>query len=267
MSPSNAKVYLVGAGPGDPELLTLKAHALIRSADLILHDDLVSAAVLALAGPHALVVNVGKRCGAKNVTQADINRMMISSARRGLKVVRLKSGDAGIFGRLAEEVHALASAGIPFEIVPGVTAGAAAAASLGVSLTDRRQNSRVVIVSGHHASENEREEKPDWKRLAANGATLVVYMPGRDVSGLARELLDAGLPFDTPAAIVSRASRPDERAWAATLGGLHDVPPMEAPSILLIGSALEQASRNRHAQVLAVADAITRSDSERRFAQ
>ena len=141
----HGKVFLVGAGPGDPDLLTVKAHALIRAAQVILHDDLVSAPILALASPHAMVVNVGKRCGTKNITQSEINRLMIASARRGLSVIRLKSGDPGLFGRLAEERDALESAGIPYEIVPGITAALSAAASLGVSLTDRRTSSRIVV--------------------------------------------------------------------------------------------------------------------------
>lgn len=256
-------VYLVGAGPGDPELLTLKAHALIRSADLILHDDLVSAPVLALASAQALVVNVGKRCGIKKITQAEINRLMISSARRGLRVVRLKSGDPGVFGRLAEELDALESAGVPFEVVPGITAGAAAAAALGISLTDRRSSSRIAFISAHHASENERREKPDWKSLAAELATLVVYMPGRDVSGLTREILDAGLSSDTPAVIVSRATTPDQRVWRTTLGELPNAPLMEAPSILLFGRSLEGAARHRDAQILALVDTVTRTDPQR----
>ena len=257
------RVHLVGAGPGDPELLTLKSHALIRSADLILHDDLVSAPVLALAAPQALLVNIGKRCGVKKISQPEINRLMISSARRGLKVVRLKSGDPGVFGRLAEELDALEAAGVPYEVVPGITAGAAAAASLGVSLTDRRSSSRIVFVSGHHASENERREKPDWKSLAAEDAALVVYMPGRDVTAIARDILNAGLSFDTPAVIVSHATTPDQRVWRTTLGELPNSPLMDAPSILLIGRSLERAARHRNAQILALVDTVNRTDLQR----
>src|SRR6201997_2110099 len=160
---TQGRVFLVGAGPGHPDLLTVKAHALIRTAEVIFHDDLVSAPILALASPHAMVVNVGKRCGAKNISQSEINRLMISSARRGLSVVRLKSGDPGIFGRLAEERDALESAGVPYEIVPGVTAALSAAASLGVSLTDRRTSSRVVVITAQRAHDrvNERTHEND----------------------------------------------------------------------------------------------------------
>ena len=243
MKPSmHGKVYLVGAGPGDPDLLTVKANALIRAAEVILHDDLVPAPILALASPHTMVVNVGKRCGAKNITQAEINRLMIASARLGLSVVRLKSGDPGIFGRLAEERDALESAGVPYEIVPGVTAALSAAASLGVSLTDRRTSSRIVVITAHRAHENESEPPTDWRSLAANNSTLVVYMPGRNFAALQQELLYAGLDAETPAAIVSSASTPEQREHCTTLGQLDNAPPMPAPSILLIGRTLERAA-------------------------
>ncbi|HYL67825.1 MAG TPA: uroporphyrinogen-III C-methyltransferase [Candidatus Limnocylindria bacterium] len=247
MIPNESKVFLVGAGPGDPDLLTVKAHTLLRSADLILHDDLVPAPILALAGPQAMVVNVGKRCGVKKITQFEINHMMIAAARRGMTVVRLKSGDPGIFGRLAEELDALEAASIPFEVVPGITAGVAAAASLRVSLTDRRKSSRIVIVSGHRAQENERAEKPDWKALASEDTTLVIYMPGRDLTGFARELLDAGLSPTIPAVVVSRASTPQQREWCTTLAGLPAVSRADAPSILLIGRPLERAAQRTNA--------------------
>lgn len=237
------KVHLVGAGPGDPELLTVKAHALLSSAELILHDDLVTAPILALASPQAMVVNVGKRCGVKKITQQEINRLMIASARRGLRVVRLKSGDPGIFGRLAEEFDALEAAGVPFEIVPGITAGAAAAASIGVSLTDRRKSSRVVIVSGHQAQENARAEKMDWKALAREDTTLVIYMPGHDFTGLAAELLDGGLSPTTPSVIVSCAATPEQQEWCTTLSELSAAPRMDTPSVLLIGRSLEPAAQ------------------------
>lgn len=240
------KVFLVGAGPGDPDLLTMKAHALIRAAQVILHDDLVSPPILALANPHAMVVNVGKRCGTRNITQSEINRLMIASARRGLNVVRLKSGDPGLFGRLAEERDALESGGIPYEIVPGVTAALSAAASLGVSLTDRRTSSRIVVVSAHRAHENENEPPTDWRNLAANNSTLVIYMPGRNLAAVQQELLDAGLDAGTPAAIVSAASTPEQRQHCTTLGQLDTAPPMPAPSILLIGRTIERAARSAH---------------------
>jgi uroporphyrin-III C-methyltransferase len=247
MIPNESKIFLVGAGPGDPDLLTVKAHALIRSADLILHDDLVPAPILSLASARTMVVNVGKRCGAKKITQLEINRMMIATARRGMTVVRLKSGDPGIFGRLAEELDALEAAGVPFEVVPGITAGVAAAASLRVSLTDRRKSSRIVIASGHRAQENDHGEKTDWKALAREDTTLVIYMPGRDLAGFTRELLDAGISPSTPAVLVARASTPHQREWRSTLAALPFAPRMDAPSILLIGRPLERAAQRTNA--------------------
>jgi uroporphyrin-III C-methyltransferase len=237
------KIFLVGAGPGDPDLLTVKAAALLRAADLILHDDLVPPPVLALAGPQSTVVNVGKRCGTKKITQLEINRMMIAAARRGMRVIRLKSGDPGVFGRLAEELDALEAAGIPFEVVPGITAGMAAAASLRVSLTDRRKSSRILIVSGHQAQENRRAVKTDWKALAREDTTLVVYMPGRDLSTFSHELLEAGLSSAIPAVVVSCASTPLQREWCTTLAELQAVSRTDAPAILLIGRSLERAAQ------------------------
>lgn len=239
--PLTEKVYLVGAGPGDPELLTVKACGLLERADIVLHDDLVPAAILALAGPQTRIENVGKRCGARGITQSEINARMIECARLGLVVVRLKSGDPGIFGRLAEELDALEAANVPFEVVPGVTAGIAAAASLGASLTDRRKSAHIVVVTNHRAHGNHQAEKTDWKGLVREDATLLIYMPGHDFGSLRAELLDAGLPPEIPAAIVSRATAPDQRYQSATLGELDKLRRMESPAILLIGWSLDRA--------------------------
>lgn len=237
---AKGKVHLVGAGPGDPQLLTVKAHRLIERAAVILHDDLVSAAILAVAGVRAEVVNVGKRCGAKAITQPEINARMIESARRGLDVVRLHGGDPAIYGRLAEEIDALEEAGIPFEIVPGVTAGTAAAAALGFSLTDRRRSSRVIIVSGHRASKNAPQEKTDWKEVTREDATLVVYMPGNNFSMLREELLAAGLPPDTPAILMSHIGMPEQQQRFATLADLDRLPPLATPAVLIIGRTIDR---------------------------
>jgi uroporphyrin-III C-methyltransferase len=234
-------VHLVGAGPGDPELLTVKAHRLLAAADVILHDDLVPAAILAVAGPQAEVINVGKRCGAKGITQDEIDSLMIGYARRGMGVVRLKSGDPGIFGRLAEEMEALTAAGVPFEVVPGITAGLGAAATLGVSLTDRRKSARVVVVTGHHAKTGRHREKPNWKALSQGDATLVIYMPGHDFASLREEFLAAGLAGDIPAAIVSHATTPRQQHQYTTIGDLDKLARMDSPTILLVGRVLEDA--------------------------
>jgi uroporphyrin-III C-methyltransferase len=247
-NPQPGKVYLVGAGPGDPELLTVRAHSLLRRADVILHDDLVSDAIVSLAGPHARVINVGKRCGAKTISQIEINRLMISFALSGMDLVRLKSGDPGIFGRLGEELDALAAANVEFEVIPGITTALAAAASLGVALTDRRGSSKVVIASGHHANGIGREEKTDWRGLVADDTTLVVYMPGRGLSNFSRELIEAGLSAEIPSVVISRVSTADERRIATTIGELSEVPATETPSILLIGHAIGRASERRLAE-------------------
>ena len=254
------KVYLVGAGPGDPDLLTVKAQRLLTCADVILHDDLVPAPILALANPLAEIVNVGKRCGAKGATQSEINSRMIAAARTGHSVVRLKGGDPAIFGRLAEEIEALEAAGIPWEIVPGITAGLAAASALGASLTDRRKSARVVIVTNHRAAGSDGPTERDWKALAREDATLVVYMPGHDFETLRAQLLAAGLPADVPAALISRASSPEQSVECASLGEINVLPRVPAPSILLVGWALDAAVRRalaaHAAPLLAEADLL-----------
>lgn len=237
------KVSIVGACLGDPELLTIKAQRLISRAAVILHDDLVPPAILALAAPHAEVTSVGKRFGAKGVTQLEINERMIASARCGLEVVRLKGGDPGIFGRLAEEIDALETAGVPYEIVPGITAGIAAAASLGVSLTDRRKAARVIVVTNHQAQAGSISQAPDWNSLIREDSILVIYMPGHDFAALREQLLAAGCAPDVPAALVSRASTPEERFQFATVGRLHKVSRLDSPAVLLIGRSLDGAAR------------------------
>lgn len=248
-------VRFVGAGPGDPELLTVRAHALLCSAGVVLHDDLVAHEILALIPADAVVLNVGKRCGAKRITQTEINSLMIGFARRGFHVIRLKSGDPSLFGRLGEEIDALSAAGIPFEIVPGVSAGLAAAASLGISLTDRRLSSRVVFATAHHAHAPGEPDTPDWRGLARNDSTLVIFMPGRDLSRLQQELLDAGLPSDTPVAIISRASTPAQKEHHLALSSLASAPAVDAPSILLVGRVVAQSSAVREATAISSAAA------------
>ncbi|HVB87559.1 MAG TPA: uroporphyrinogen-III C-methyltransferase [Candidatus Dormibacteraeota bacterium] len=257
------KVYLVGAGPGDPDLLTVKAQKLLVLADLVLHDDLVPAAILSLADARAEVVNVGKRCGAKGATQSEINERMVTAARAGLSVIRLKGGDPAIFGRLAEEIDALEAANIPWEIVPGITAGLAAASALGASLTDRRKSARVVIITNHRAEGSAAPTQRDWQALANEDATLVIYMPGKDFEKLREQLLAAGLPPEIPAAVVSRAASAEQSVQCATLGGLNSLPRVAAPSILLVGWSLDAAVR-RHlaantASLLAEAELILSS--------
>jgi uroporphyrin-III C-methyltransferase/precorrin-2 dehydrogenase/sirohydrochlorin ferrochelatase len=233
--PIAGNVYLVGAGPGDPDLLTVKAVRLIESADVILHDDLVPQAILELATRSAEVVNVGKRCGVKTITQEEISALMVEQARAGHSVVRLKSGDPLLFGRAAEELAALAEAGVPFEIVPGVSAAFAAAAAIGRSLTDRDWASNVIFSTGHHAQSHNRAALP-----ALEDATRVVYMPGRDLTLLAAEWMTEGLPADLPCVVVSRAAQPGQQAVHTTLGVLGEVEPAAPPSLLIAGWAVRE---------------------------
>jgi uroporphyrin-III C-methyltransferase len=226
-------VYLVGAGPGDPDLLTRRAACLIEQASCILHDDLVSAEVLQLAGPSSSMLNVGKRCGHKAITQEQINQLMIGLAVQGESVVRLKSGDPLLYGRAGEEIDALRRVGIPFEIIPGITAAFAAAATAGLSLTDRRGASRLVFASGHHCREGRRQN------FAQTGnATVALYMPGKDYSSIRSDLLRDGWPADTPCVLVSCASWKSQVTHATSIANLCSVSPLPAPSILLIGPFL-----------------------------
>jgi uroporphyrin-III C-methyltransferase len=206
---------------------------MIESADVILHDDLVVPAILDLAPPHAVVENVGKRCGSKTVTQEEINALMIEHAQAGRSVVRLKSGDPLLFGRAAEELAALAEAGVPVEIVPGVSAAFAAAAAIGRSLTDRECASNVIFSTGHHAQSHNRAALP-----ALEDATRVVYMPGRDLKLLAAEWMAEGLPADLPCAIVSHAAQPEQQVLRTTLGALGETESAAAPSLLIAGWAV-----------------------------
>ena len=241
-SGSGGKVYLVGAGPGDPELLTVKALRLIQFADLILHDDLVPQAILELAQPAAEIINVGKRCGVKSITQQQINALMVESVRAQRNVIRLKSGDPLIFSRAAEEIAALTEANIPFEIVPGVSAAFAAAAAIGCPLTSRNSASSVIFSAGHRAQSQSHNQLWRLPRPQRKEATRVVYMPGRDLNLIARQWLDEGLPPDFPCAIVSQASQPGQQLFCTTLAALGNAEPLLAPSLLIAGWALQESS-------------------------
>src|SRR3974377_749048 len=201
------KVYLVGAGPGDPELLTLKAARLLESADFVLHDALVTERILAIARPHALLVDVGKRVGDKRISQQAINRMLVQFAASESMVVRLKGGDPLIFGRAAEEMAALRGAGIEFEIVPGITAAVAASAQARIPLTDRESAPAVVFLTAQQAAGKGTTE---IARYVSSGTTLAIYMPSGRYREIAEEVIDAGLAPQTPCLVVSNGSRPNE---------------------------------------------------------
>jgi len=230
-------VYLVGAGPGDPELLTLRALRLLETADVIFHDDLVSDEVLALVHRHALLTSVGKRCGKPRITQAGIHALMIESARAGQSVVRLKSGDPLVFGRAGEEIAALRAAKIPFEIVPGITAALAAGAALALPLTDRKSASKLIFCTGHHATG--KDETPIWSGPLPEDATLVIYMPGRDTARIARELAAAGVAADVPCCAISHAATARQSHAACRLVSLAALPCGSAPLLVLVGRAME----------------------------
>jgi len=232
------QVTLVGAGPGDPELLTLAAVRAIGLASVLLVDDLVADAVLAYASPQARVVPVGKRGGCRSTPQPFIGRLMVMAARERESVVRLKGGDPFIFGRGGEEVDLLRGAGIPVRVVNGITAGLAGLSSLGVPLTHRAHAHGVVFVTGHAHSG---DADIDWPRLAsaAHGArlTLVIYMGVAAVSRIARGLL-GGLPAATPVAVIQNASLPQQRHATGTLGGLAALVAdagLGSPSVIVVG--------------------------------
>lgn len=234
-------VALVGAGPGDPELLTLKAVKAIAAATVLLVDDLVNDAVLMHARPGARIVHVGKRGGCKSTPQAFIEKLMVMAAREGEVVVRLKGGDPFIFGRGGEEVEHLRAQGIPVQVVNGITAGLAAMTSLGAPLTNREQAHGVVFVTGHAASA---DAGTDWQQLAATARdarlTLVIYMGVRDANRIQQELL-AGLPADTPVAVIQNASLPDQRHAVTSLDRLHATLMTEqlgSPSVIVVGDVV-----------------------------
>jgi len=234
-------VYLVGAGPGSLDMLTLRAHALIASATCLLHDDLVSDEVLTAAAPAAIVCNVGKRCGTKTVTQAEINAWMIEFAQAGHSVVRLKSGDPLLFGRAVEELDALSSAGIPCEIVPGVSTGFAAAALAGLPLTGRITNSRVLFATRHLAAG------------ATNGlagvtpeVTLVLYMPGKDYRAIATELAANGWSETTRCIIVSSLGTAAQQQIGCLLGDLPQTAPLPSPALMLFFPPERNATGGAH---------------------
>ncbi len=211
-------ISLVGAGPGAADLLTLRALDRIRSADVIYFDRLIDPAVLALAGPQVEMVFTGKEVGAHAWPQDRINAVIVASARAGRNVVRLKSGDPSVFGRACEELSAARAAGIPIEIVPGVTAASAAAASIGRPLTERGETDNLVIATG---TCRPGDEAPDWGALLRPGTTLALYMAMGKLAEIEASLIAAGLPADTVVEIVSNASTGRERQLASTLGRMR----------------------------------------------
>lgn len=246
------RCILVGAGPGDPELLTLKALRALRAATVLLVDDLVGEGVLALAlegrDPAPRVMQVGKRGGCASTPQAFIERLMVAEARRGETVVRLKGGDPFVFGRGGEEAEHLRAEGIEVEVVNGITAGLAAATALGVPLTHRERAQGVMLVTGHARDGGAEPHWPTLAAAAAQGLTLVIYMGVAQVGRLQAGLLRA-LPPSTPAAAVQHASLPHQRHLVTTLGELPDALAHEglgSPAVLIVGDVLAGMERLGH---------------------
>ncbi|MEM6615532.1 MAG: uroporphyrinogen-III C-methyltransferase [Pseudomonadota bacterium] len=239
------RVTLVGAGPGDPDLLTLKAVRVLQDADVILFDDLVSEGVLDLARREAKRMLVGKRGYRPSCKQDDINAMMVRLAKAGRHVVRLKSGDPMIFGRAGEEIKELREAGIPVDVVPGITASCALAAAATVSLTHRDHAQAVTYVTGH-ARNGKLPETLDVRALAAERTTLIVYMGGRTSGLLAQKMIDEGADAARPCIIARSLSRPDEEVWHGTLGELasasaFEIVAGEGPILVGIGDVFSEA--------------------------
>ena len=247
-SESLGKVYFVGAGPGDPDLLTRKAWNVLRSADVVLHDALVSSEVLSIAPTGAILCDVGKRCGAKSITQEEIHALLIGYALTAKTVVRLQGGDPLIFGRAGEEISALRYAGVEFEIIPGVTAASAAAASAQIALTDRRVASQLMFLSAHRP---EGEFERDLKAVPDTGVTLVIYMPGRNYESLARALRRAGISDGTPCLIVSQASCLGESIYRTNLESLAEVPLPPAPALVVVGDVAAEANAEASPAIMA----------------
>jgi len=231
------KVYLIGAGPGDPELLTLKAAGLLARATIVLHDALVSRGVLALISPAAKVIDVGKRAGRKLLTQDEINALLISYADTCEVVVRLKGGDPSIFGRAGEEIEALRKAGVAYEVVPGITAASGAAAAAGISLTDRRVASQILFATFSRGSQS---SIMDWSSVTS-ATTLVLYMPGADYAEVSERLIDGGLPADLPCVIVSNATGAQQQVRWSTISSLAEEERLPAPALLIVGRVASPA--------------------------
>jgi len=232
-------VYLVGAGPGDPELLTLRAARLLGEADVVLHDRLIDPAVLQLAGRHSRLVSVGKDPNGRSVPQVQINELLIAYALTVPMVVRLKGGDPFVFGRGSEEADALARAGIETEVVPGVSSAIAGPGAVGVPVTARGVSSGVTIVTGHQC--NDAENPIDWNAVARSGTTIVVLMGARHASRIAEQLLVAGMSGSMPVSVVVNATRADQRSDWMSLAQLRCVDRLANPCVITIGEVARRS--------------------------
>ncbi|MEO1069507.1 MAG: uroporphyrinogen-III C-methyltransferase [Cyanobacteria bacterium J06638_6] len=239
-SPIYGKVYLVGAGPGDPGLFTLRGKGLLECADVVIHDALVSPPILAMINPQAAIINVGKRRGRHSLSQTEINQLIIEQAQIHAVVVRLKGGDPFVFGRGGEEMAALVERGIAVEVVPGITAGVAVPAYAGIPVTHRSQSSSVTFVTGHEAAGKYRP-KVNWRALAQGSETIVVYMGIHNLGPITTELLAADLSPETPVALIRWGTYPHQETLIGTLQTIVDQVAQvgfEAPAVAVIGSVV-----------------------------
>jgi uroporphyrin-III C-methyltransferase len=249
-------IYLVGAGPGDPDLLTLRAARLIEQAELIVHDGLVDPAILAMARPDARLISVAKKRARHTLPQDQINALLIAEARKGRDVVRLKGGDPLIFGRGGEEAEDAKAAGIAVEIVPGISSANGAAAASHIALTHRDASSIVSFVAGQCKGLSDQ----DWSGLAGKGRTLVIYMGVKTAPQIAEKLMEDGLSPETPLAVIENASRPNMRVVRGLLAALPDLVKAQAiksPALIVIGdvTAREDAAIVQTAQAAAGTEA------------
>jgi uroporphyrin-III C-methyltransferase len=250
------KIYIVGAGPGAADLLTLRAATLLRAAQVVLHDDLVPGEILDLCPASAQIVNVGKRCGRHGRSQEQINALMVWHAQetQTQTIVRLKSGDPSVFGRLGEELDALRRAGVEFEIVPGITAASAAAATIGITLTDRHAASALIVVTAH----NVRGEKLRASGFDPQRTTFAVYMPGPDYGRTSRELVEAGMDPGTPCVVASHAGRNEEEVRFLNLIELASASGIRAPALLIVGEVARLNSKHSSKELEAILYSVKR---------
>jgi uroporphyrin-III C-methyltransferase len=243
---SPGEVALIGAGPGDPELLTLKAAKYLKHADVVLVDDLVNPLILEHCHPQARIIHVGKRGGCRSTPQSFIEKIMVRAALSGLKVARLKGGDPLIFGRAGEEMEALHAQQIKVTVVNGISAGLAGASAFGVSLTHRHHSPGVIFVTGHLKEEG---AQPNWRALAESGMTLVIYMGLARVALIQQSLLNAGMSGFTPVGLIKSATYPDEQLLRTHLSALCETIEAErltSPAIMLIGDTLQATGQLHH---------------------